>query len=49
MKDKPHTACGELAATYRIQIMEDSSGTASAVVTNDMLNLWGILNVMMNS
>ena len=42
LKDKPHTACGELAATYRIQIMEDSSGTASAVVTNDMLNLWGI-------
>lgn len=39
LKDKPHTACGELAATYRIQIMEDSSGTASAVVTNDMLNL----------
>ena len=42
LKDKPCTACGELAATYRIQIMEDSSGTASAVVTNDMLNLWGI-------
>ena len=42
MKDKPCTACGELAATYRIQIMEDSSGTASAVVTNDMLELWGI-------
>lgn len=42
LKDKPHTACGELAATYRIQIMEDSNGTASAVVTNDMLNLWGI-------
>ena len=42
LKDKPHTACGELAATYRIQIMEDSSGTAFAVVTNVMLNLWGI-------
>lgn len=42
LKDKPHTACGELAAIYRIQIMEDSNGTASAVVTNDMLNLWGI-------
>lgn len=42
LKDKPHTACEELAATYRIHIMEDSSGAASAVVTNDMLNLWGI-------
>ncbi len=42
LKDKPHTACGELAAVYRIQVMENSEGTASAVITNNMLNSWGI-------
>lgn len=42
LKGKPCTPCGELAATYRIQLMEGEEGTASAVVTDDMLNLWGI-------
>lgn len=42
LKDKPHTACGELAAVYQIQVMESSEGTASAVITNNMLHFWGI-------
>ena len=42
LKGKPCTPCGELAATYRIQLMESEEGIASAVVTDDMLNLWGI-------
>ena len=42
LKDKPCTACGELAASYRIQVMEGSEGTASAIIANDMLGLWGI-------
>ena len=32
LKDKPCTACGELAAAYRIQVMEGSEGIASAII-----------------
>lgn len=42
LKDKPYTRCGELAAIYRVQVMESSEGIASAVITNNMLKLWGI-------
>lgn len=42
LKDKPHTAYGELAATYRIRVMAEEEMTGSAVVTNDMLQTWGI-------
>ncbi|MCB6234651.1 DUF5688 family protein, partial [Megasphaera massiliensis] len=34
LKDKPFTPCGELAAVYRIQVMESKEGVASAVVTD---------------
>lgn len=42
LKGKPYTTCGELAATYRVQVMENQGGTASTVVTDALLNLWGI-------
>lgn len=42
LKDKPFTSCGELAAVYRIQVMENSEGVASAVITDRMMELWGI-------
>ena len=42
LEDKPHTSCGVLAAAYRIQIMENPDGAASAAVTDSMLSLWGI-------
>lgn len=42
LKGKPYTVCGELAATYRIQVMENEEGVASVAVTDSMLNLWGI-------
>lgn len=42
LKDKPHTACGELAAAYRIQNGEDVRGDDSITVTNSMQNMWGI-------
>lgn len=42
LKDKPHTAYGELAATYRIRVMAEEEMTGSAVVTNGMLQTWGI-------
>lgn len=42
MKGKPFTPCGDLAAHYRIQLMEGSRGTASAVITDGMLETWGI-------
>ena len=42
LKDKPYTAYGELAATYRIRIMAEEEMTGSAAVTNDMLQTWGI-------
>lgn len=42
MKGKPFTPCGDLAAHYRLQLMEGSEGTASAVITDGMLETWGI-------
>lgn len=42
LKGKPYTTCGELAAAYRVQVMESKGEIASAAVTDDMLNLWGI-------
>lgn len=44
LKDKPYTACGELAAVYRIQVMadEDGGGTGTIAVTYDMLRLWKV-------
>lgn len=42
LKDKPHTPCGDLAAAYRIQISKDDDGAASAIVTNGLLQTWGI-------
>lgn len=42
LKDKPFTPCGELAAVYRLHVMENSEGVASAVVTDRILDLWGI-------
>ena len=42
LKDKPHTPCGDLAAAYRIQVSKDNDGVASAVVTDSMLQIWGI-------
>lgn len=42
LKNKPHTPCGELAASYRIQISKDNDGMASAIVTNELLHTWGI-------
>ena len=42
LKDKPFTPCGELAAVYRIQVMESKEGVASAVVTDRMMELWGV-------
>ena len=42
LNDKPFTPCGDLAAAYRIQVMESREGTASAAVTDHMMELWGI-------
>lgn len=42
LKDKPYTPCGDLAAFYRIQIAEDNEGTASAAVTEKLMQIWGI-------
>ena len=42
LKDKPFTPCGELAAVYRIQVIESKEGVASAVVTDRMMELWGV-------
>lgn len=42
LKDKPYTMCGDLAAAYRIQVMKNDEGIASAVITNHMLELWKI-------
>ncbi len=42
LKDKPYTPCGVLAATYRIQVMDGDNGIAEAVITNNLLQIWGI-------
>lgn len=42
LKDKPHTPCGDLVAAYQIQISKDNDGVASAIVTNSLLQTWGI-------
>lgn len=42
LKDKPYTPCGDLAAAYRIQVSKDNDGVASAIVTNSLLQTWGI-------
>ena len=42
LKDKPHTPCGDLAAAYRIQVSKDNDGSASAIVTDSMMQIWGI-------
>lgn len=42
LKDKPHTPCGDLTAAYQIQISKDNDGVASAIVTNSLLQTWGI-------
>ena len=42
LKDKPYTACGELAASYRIQVLEEKEMNGSAAITNEVLRSWGI-------
>lgn len=42
LKNKPHIPCGDLAAAYRIQISRDTDGVASAIVTDGLLQTWGI-------
>ena len=42
LKDKPYTACGELAASYRIQALEEKEMNGSAAITNEVLRSWGI-------
>lgn len=42
LKDKPHTPCGNLAVFYRIQVERTEDGIASAVITNNLLESWGI-------
>lgn len=42
LKDKPHTTCGELAVTYRIQIPGLEEGKGSSAVTYEMMQNWGI-------
>lgn len=42
LKDKPYTMCGDLAATYRIHLIDSSEGIASVVITNQMLEVWKI-------
>lgn len=42
LKDKPYTPCGDLAAFYRVQIAADDEGTASAAITEKMMQIWGI-------
>lgn len=42
LKGKPHTPCGDLTAAYRIQISKDNDGVASAIITDGLLQTWGI-------
>lgn len=42
LQGKPYTVCGELAATYRVQVMENGNETAAAVVTDNIMRAWGI-------
>ncbi len=42
LKDKPYTTCGELAASYRIQVLEEKEMNGSAAITNEVLRSWGI-------
>lgn len=42
LKDKPYTSCGDLAVFYRIQVERTEDATASAVITNNLLENWGI-------
>lgn len=42
LKDKPYTACGELAASYRIEILKEGEMNGSAAITNGILRSWGI-------
>lgn len=42
LKGKPYTPCGDLVATYCVQVMESDNGVASAAVTNELLKIWGI-------
>lgn len=42
LKDKPYTACGELAASYRIEVLKEGEMNGSIAVTDDILRSWGI-------
>ena len=42
LRDKPYTACGELAVSYRIQVLEEKEMNGSAAITNEVLRSWGI-------
>lgn len=42
LQGKPYTVCGELAATYRVQVMENGTEIAAAAVTESMMRAWGI-------
>lgn len=42
LKDKPYTAYGELAASYRIEVLKEGEMNGSVAITNGILRTWGI-------
>lgn len=42
LKDKPWTPCGDLAVFYRILVDRNEDGIATAVITDNLMQTWGI-------
>lgn len=42
LKDKPYMPCGDLAVFYRILVDRNEDGIATAVITDNLMQIWGI-------
>ena len=42
LADKPHKNVADLSVIYSVKVQEDSNGFAAAVVTDDLMELWGV-------
>lgn len=42
LSDKPHKETADLSVMYTVVIKEDREGLSEAIVTNDLMNMWGV-------
>lgn len=42
LSDKPHVDIEDLSVMYTMRIQEDSNGVAEAIISNDLMEAWGV-------